>query len=257
MKTIEESVVLAMDGDDEKLFPYLPYILQDIWEIGADPGVIIDLISSRFRNCADLNVLDLGCGKGAVSVRVAKELGCRCLGIDAVEAFIAVAQQKSQEYQVRHLCTFEAGDIRKRVNSLSGFDVVVLGAIGPVFGNYYETLTTLFGCLNRKGIFIIDDGYIGDESEFCHPQMFKRKEMLEQIHLAGMEIVEQRIFPRKELVEEDECIFKRLKKRCLELSEKHPDKQQLFFDYIRKQEVENDILENKIVVATMVIKARN
>jgi hypothetical protein len=44
MKTIEESIVIAMDGSDKELFPFLPIILQDLWEIGADPEAIIKLI---------------------------------------------------------------------------------------------------------------------------------------------------------------------------------------------------------------------
>ena len=30
MKTIEESVVIKMDGSEKELFPFLPYILQDL-----------------------------------------------------------------------------------------------------------------------------------------------------------------------------------------------------------------------------------
>ena len=84
MKTIEESVVTAMDGSDKELFPYLPYILQDLWEIGADPTIIIKLIDKRFPNSDKLKVLDLGCGKGAVSIKVSQKFGYHCLGIDAV-----------------------------------------------------------------------------------------------------------------------------------------------------------------------------
>jgi len=35
MGTIEESVVIAMDGSDTGIFPFLPFILQDLWEIGS------------------------------------------------------------------------------------------------------------------------------------------------------------------------------------------------------------------------------
>jgi len=31
IKSIEESVVTAMDGTSDELFPFLPYILQDLW----------------------------------------------------------------------------------------------------------------------------------------------------------------------------------------------------------------------------------
>ena len=48
MGTIEESVVMAMDGSDTGLFPFLQFILQDLWEIGADPDAIIRLIFSTF-----------------------------------------------------------------------------------------------------------------------------------------------------------------------------------------------------------------
>ena len=143
MKPIEESVVIAMDGSDQKLFPYLPYILQDLWEIGADPEIIIGLIKKYFDNYTDLKILDLGCGKGAVSIKISKTLGCKCYGIDAVPEFIKYAQYKADEFQVSHLCKFEPGDIRKKIEKLTDYDIIILGAIGPVFGDYYKTLSTL------------------------------------------------------------------------------------------------------------------
>ena len=68
MKTLKESVVTAMDGTSVDIFPFLPYILQDFWEIGASPLVIAALIEKHTSHFSDLRVLDLGCGKGAVSV---------------------------------------------------------------------------------------------------------------------------------------------------------------------------------------------
>ena len=82
MRSLEESVVTAMDGTDKKLFPFLPYIFQDIWEIGADPNVIISLIRKELDNFPNPKVLDLGCGKGAVSIKIAQQLNCMCLGLD-------------------------------------------------------------------------------------------------------------------------------------------------------------------------------
>ena len=72
MKTIEESVLTAMDCTDSEILPYLPYILQDFWEIGSDPDVIIDLLKKHLSNTNNFKVLDLGCGKGAVSIIIAK-----------------------------------------------------------------------------------------------------------------------------------------------------------------------------------------
>lgn len=256
MKSIEESVVIAMDGSDKALFPFLPYILQDIWEIGADPEAIIKLIKKYCNNFTELKVLDLGCGKGAVSVKVSQTLGCTCHGIDAIPEFVEFAQQKAKEHKVNHLCKFELGDIREKIKELSGYDVAILGAIGPVFGNYFSTLSTLAKCINENGFFIIDDGYINDDSGFSHPLMFKKSDILQQIEKAGMELVENDIMDRNDIANSDDYIFDNLKKRCQELIEKYPNKRNLFLDYIRKQEIENDVLENKVVGTTLVIKKK-
>ncbi len=256
IKTIEESVVTAMDGSDKELFSFFPYILQDLWEIGADPKAIIRLISRHFNNHGKLKILDLGCGKGAVSVKVSKALGCKCYGIDAIPEFIEYARQKAEEFNVSHLCTFQTGDIREIIKELAGYDVVILGAVGPVFGDYYATLTTLEKCINKNGIFIIDDGYIDDNSNFSHPLMYKKSSILQQIKEAEMELVECNISDCEDIKYSDDQIFENLKKRCQELIEKYPDKRTLFLDYIQKQEIENDVLENKIIGAIMVIRLK-
>jgi SAM-dependent methyltransferase len=257
MKTLEESVVVAMDGSNTELFPFLPYILQDIWEIGADPVAIIKLIKKHCNDTTKLSVLDLGCGKGAVSVKVSHELGCSCYGIDAIPDFIEFAQQKATEFNVSHLCKFETADIREKVKHLSGYDVVILGAIGPVFGDYFSTLSTLRNCIKENGIFIIDDGYIDDESDFSHPLMYKKSEILRQIEKAGMSLVEDDIMDSADIKDSDDFIFDKLQKRCFELMDKFPDKKELFANYIKIQETENNVLETKIAGTTMVIKRKD
>lgn len=254
MKTIEESVVVAMDGSDVALVPFLPYILQDVWEIGANPRAIINLIKKHCTDTKELRVLDLGCGKGAVSVNVSRELGCFCYGIDAIPEFVEYARQKAIEHHVSHLCRFETADIRGMVNSFTDYGVVILGAIGPVFGDIFATLSTLKNCINDKGLFIIDDGYIDDSSDFTHPLILKKSELQRQIEKAGMILVEDDIMSSEKIKVDDEVIFDSLKNRCWELIEKYPDKKELFLDYIKRQEIENDVLENKIVGTTMVIR---
>jgi ubiquinone/menaquinone biosynthesis C-methylase UbiE len=257
MKSIEESVVTAMDGSDIELFPFLPYILQDIWEIGAEPAVIIGLVRKHATDYSGLRILDLGCGKGAISIKLAKEFNCSCFGIDAITEFIAEANSKAAEFGVAHRCRFEIGDIRESVKTLPRFDIIILGAIGPVFGDYYETLTTLSRCLVLDGMLIVDDGYIENDSHFTHPLIQKQETILQQIAAAGMKVNDEVIIQKDTIKDSDDYIFDRLQKRCLELMAKHPDKRGLFEDYIQKQTEENDVLETKIVCTTMVIRRNN
>ena len=254
MKTLEESVVTAMDGADKELFPYLPYILQDIWEIGTDPDTVSELIGKHFRDYEKLKVLDLGCGKGAVSVKVARKFKCHCHGIDAVDEFIQYAQGKAKEYGVEKYCLFETGDIRTAVNHLPQYDIIILGAIGPVLGNYEKSLNTLKNCLKDDGIIIIDDAYIDNNSDFKHPLIVKYDELQRQVKAAGMQIIENLPVAKSEVVESDDIILENLKKRCLELARQHPQKQKLFTDYIKKQEYESYVNAEKVICTTMVVK---
>lgn len=258
MKTTEETIAAAMDITEKELLPFLPYILQDFWEIGADPDTIISLIEKHFNSFKTLNVLDLGCGKGPVSVKIAKKLGCKCYGIDAIPDFIDYAILKAKEYNVSGLCKFEVGDIRDKVKSLKDFDIIVLGAIGQVFGEYYVTLATLDNCLGENGIIIIDDGYIEDESSFSHPQMVSRQKLQDQINRAEMVIIDEVIAREDDKVIDNYDIeYNYLVKRCQELIVKHPEKADLFSNYINIQKEEYDNLKFRVIGATMVLKRKS
>jgi cyclopropane fatty-acyl-phospholipid synthase-like methyltransferase len=257
MKSLEESVVEAMDGMDKELFPFLPYILQDIWEIGTDPETIVRLIQKHMDNLSSISMLDLGCGKGAVSVRAAGELMCKCHGIDALPEFIDEARKKAIEYGVGHLCKFEVGDIRVKVKSLPTYDVIVLGSIGPVLGDCFSTLTMLSKILARGGIIIIDDGYFEDDSGFTHQLIQKKGELIGQIRSSGMQLVDEEIIAGEALKQGNDFILTHLEKRCGELILRHPDKRRIFEDYLGKQKEETDVLENKMVCSTMVIRHGN
>ncbi|MEW6623897.1 MAG: hypothetical protein AB1420_12355 [Bacillota bacterium] len=79
MESIQEEIVKSLDGESVDLFPYLPYLLQDLWDIGTSPKTVLKLIKSyNIIKTPGSKVLDLGCGKGAVSINIAKEAEIAC-----------------------------------------------------------------------------------------------------------------------------------------------------------------------------------
>lgn len=257
MKTIDESVLTAMDCTDSKILPYLPYILQDFWEIGSDPDVMMNLIKKHLSNFNNLKVLDLGCGKGVVSINIAKQMNCECYGIDAIPEFVSFSASKADEYGVGNLCKFEVGDIREKIGTLAKYDVIILGAIGQVFGNYFETLTLLNNNLKDGGIVIIDDGYIEDESSFKHDHVFSKSDLKKQISDAGMQLIDEvNVSGDKNVTENYDTEYNNLLKRCQELIVKHPDKAEIFINYCEQQKKEYEDMKTEIKCSTMVIKRK-
>ncbi|MEW6652505.1 MAG: class I SAM-dependent methyltransferase [Bacteroidota bacterium] len=255
MKTVEETVLTAMDCPDKEILPYLPYILQDFWEIGSNPEIIINLIRKHTNEDRFSSVLDLGSGKGAVSINIAKQISCKCYGVDAMPEFISFSISKAEEYCVSGLCKFEVADIREKILRLGKYDVIILGAVGQVFGNYFETLTILNNNLKEDGIIIIDDGYIDDQSSFKHEQVFSKSELKKQISDAGMQLIDEVAASEDENVSVNyDTEYYNLLKRCQELSVKYPDKAEIFINYSNHQKKEYDNLKKHIICCTMVIK---
>ena len=255
MEELEESIVTAMELTDNALVKYLPYIFQDHWELGTSSDEIIEIIRKHTTNYSNLSVLDLGSGKGAISIKISSELKCKCFGIEGLDDFVIFSNNKAKEFLANNICTFEKNDIRTRLETLGKYDIILLIAIGPVLGNYFETLSKLSPHLNEDGLIIIDDAYVEENSSQEYPNVLSETEIIKQIKNAGMKLIEKTtindISTTHEKYEND---FRNIKNRCMELAEKYPENKKLFLEYVERQIREYEILSNEIVPAIFVIK---
>ncbi len=69
-------------------------------------------------------VLDIGCGVGGPTLRLASTLGCTVTGIDLVQASVDQARDRAQDLGLDHLTTFEQGDATSLPFEDGSFDVV-------------------------------------------------------------------------------------------------------------------------------------
>jgi len=76
MNELADSILYSLDGgQDPRIYPYLPFLLQDLWELGTPVETIIKLIKNHKDYLqGKVHVLDLGCSKGAVPVNLARQL---------------------------------------------------------------------------------------------------------------------------------------------------------------------------------------
>ena len=251
MKTVEEKLAQSLTAKSTELIPHLPYLLQDLWELGSSPKDMLEMVKKHVGVSEKTKVLDLACGKGAVSVHIAKELGCRIKGIDLIPEFIDVALQKAEEFGVEEWCEFVVGDITEAVKTEKDYDLVILGAVGDVLGNSEETITLLKNTVKKDGYILIDDAYA---KENANPKYLTRKQWLETFHNTGVKLVEEKLIEEEELASINDEQQKWIIKRARELKEKLPEKADLFDSYIRSQQAECNELENEISGVTMLLQ---
>lgn len=249
--SVEDKLARSLSSETSEILPYLPYLLQDLWELGSSPRDMLEMLKTHTNVSSDTKVLDLACGKGAVSILLAKEMACRVRGIDLMPEFIAYAEHKAEEWGVYDLCTFLVSDIIQAVESERDHDIVILGAVGDVLGDPGQTLALLTKTVKSGGYILIDDGY---GSESGSEEYYTRAQWLRFIASAGAELIGEKPVEKEELASINREQLTHIIKRAEELKVLHPEKVLLFDGYIESQQAEGIELENEITGVTLLLR---
>jgi 2-polyprenyl-3-methyl-5-hydroxy-6-metoxy-1,4-benzoquinol methylase len=252
MSSVEETLAQSLTAETTELLPYLPYLLQDLWELGSVPMDMVELISGNVGVSPRTKILDLACGKGAVSVRLAEEYGCSVKGIDIIPEFIAYAEKKAAEHSVDSLCHFEVGDVNRSIEWERNYDIVILGAVGDVLGDALETISKLKNTIGPQGYLVIDDAYRADSPE---GKYLSREQYLKIFEGARVKVVAERRADHADLIAINRSNQARIVLRAHELKAMHPEKSSIFDGYIRSQQAECDELEGETTGVTWLLQA--
>lgn len=240
-------VAKGFDATPE-LIPYIPCLLQDLFELGASPQIIIQILKSLGLK-KDSKVLDLACGKGAVSIKIAKSLGFSCKGVDLFKPFVEFANKKAIEEGADHLCQFEVSDINTSVQNERNYDIVILASAETLLGEVHNAIRELRNCTRSGGFIIYDGSYLNDESSLENPDYSVIKNYdstVQQLTAFGDDVINEVIISVEDTIKIDKMYTEAIRIRAKELAKKYPDKEKLFSDYVKRQEEECSIIENDI-----------
>ena len=255
----EERLAFSLSAETTALLPFLPYLLQDFWELGSDPDVMADMISKYVSISDKTRVLDLACGKGAVSVKVAQKLQVKVKGIDLMPEFIGYAEQKAKEFNVDDLCEFFIGDINEAVKTEKDYDCVVFGAAGvDVLGGPAKALRKLKATVKPGGFILIEEGYIPDDGKRDNIRhnadtYYPLQHWMVLFKEVGLELVET-ASGHNEGDLDNVTGLAAIVARADELIKEYPDKRTIFEDYVRDQRNEYADIDDSLVCVTWVLK---
>ncbi len=257
MDNFEKNFLETLDCFEPELKQFIPYLLQDLWEIGSSSEKILAVIAKNKLHENHLRVLDIGCGKGAITIPIAKELSAEVFGIDAMPEFIEDAKTKAKEFGVEKLCSFINGDAAKLINDMKDFNLALLASVGPVLGNVSQTLSNLEKCLTAGGYVILDDCYLPDNAVSDYTRCLRETEFFKQINESNFSIIEKATQSPDDTAETDDFIYRKIEMRVDELSEKYPAQKNIFENYLAAQKKENYSLENELQCVTVLLRKNN
>jgi len=258
-KETTEKLACSLTAETAELVPFLPYLLQDLWELGSNPRDMIRLIKTHMPipKPEQVKILDIACGKGAAAVQIAKSLGVCVHGFDLTADFIEYARQKAEEFNVTSLCRFISADANEIVKTETGYDCVIFGAAGNILGTPPETLNKLCGTIKPGGVILIDESYLPDdfnsgEIKYKNYDYQTRSQWMSLFKDSGLKLVEESPNIEEYNFDADNRV---IAARAEELSIKYPEKRAMFEGYVQSQLNECSDLENSLISVTWLLQS--
>ncbi len=249
-RDVREDLAHSLDAATD-LLPFIPYLLQDLWSLGFAPERLDDLIQRNLGHRSGLGMLDLGCGKGALLIHLARRFGWHGRGIDIVPEFISEACRRADQHGVAALLRFDVGDMGDLIHGAARADLIIFGYDCDALGALDVALGELRPCLLSDGRVLLDTAWL--LPGFSHSALLDQQATLRAIAAAGFRVVDMEITPVDVVREQNRTNTESIRQRATELSQAHPQKRELFARYVADQVEECRVLEDEATCASLLL----
>lgn len=227
----------------------LPRLFEGLDALGGQPR-----LTARLAQQAGLGprarVLDLGCGKGAVAVELARRNGCRVTGIDACEPFVESARALAERRGVAHRCVFRVGDFhhlrRERL-----FDGVVMLNAAPL----ERAAAICRRVTGPGGVYIIDDVVRWRGRALpAGVRVLDREEARARVEADGDRVMAEHIPTPSRLCAMSERLARRIERNVLGLEREHPRLRPALREFVRRHREAGEQLTGPIRPVIWVVR---
>jgi ubiquinone/menaquinone biosynthesis C-methylase UbiE len=242
-------------GVPVEIVPFIPDLLAGIWSLGVPPEVIAELFRPLKLPPRTTRVLDLGCGKGAVSITLAKQLGFSLDGIDFFPPFIEEARKRAEDSGLSGTCRFRVGDIRETVLKTGEYDAAIFIWVGGVLGGPYGSVGKMRQVVHPGGYMVYAEGYLKDgvTADVAHGGRLSHGEILGELTAHGDTIIRETVLPENQTRSLYIEYIDSLRKGAERITQEHPKHGRALKDHIESQEQMCRTLESTVVPAVWLL----
>ena len=244
MERQTQELVAEAFGAPPELLPLLPAVFADFCALGGWPDKVATVLRESAQLPHEASVVDLGCGKGAVSLVLAAQLGYRVTGFDLFEPFLEDAASGARAAGVDHLCSFEVADIRDRAEGADAFDVVIFAAVGAgLFGDYSGCMAAIRRWTRPGGYIVISDGFLRQShqpvAKFPGYGYYERHdEVVGQLTAHGDVMVREILISSEEFAEQSLRDLESISRGVQRLSRTHAEHREQLKQLLESQDAE-------------------
>ena len=139
-------------GENGKNFSYLDILASIGYARHIGGKVATDRIIEKADIKSDSKVLDIGCGQGRTSCRLASELGCSVTGIDLMPRMVEQSQALARKSGLNEKVKFMQGDARKLPFEDDSFDTVIAESVTIFVEDVNKALSEYYRVAKPDGI---------------------------------------------------------------------------------------------------------
>jgi hypothetical protein len=141
-------------------------------------------------------------------------------------------------------CRFRKGDIRKLLGKEGPYDAVLLLSVGPVSGDYEQTIAGIRTLVRSGGHIVIEDGFLADGiAQLPGAEGYaSRSETLRRLTASGDRLVLQVQSSAEETRSLNEGNTNLIRRRADLVKASRPDLTELIDEYVARQERETRLL---------------
>jgi len=254
-RSLDQLVATAMETEVDFL-PHLHYILQDLNGLGTLPRFVHTLL--KHLPVPPKRALDLGCGKGAVSISLAQVYDCECFGVDAFAPFIEDARLAAGREGLEDRCRFVVDDLRSAIPTHPSYDLLIFSSVGDVLGDHAEAVGRLRPAVQAGGWLIIGDCVLKENASPPPGYETVRDEATTRAALGrhGDRIVATFQPDAARYAEMNRWNQERIRIRAAELTRQHPELGSRIGEYVHRQEIEIEHFGNRVDPILFLIQKR-